>query len=98
MSDPLTIVARIEAYPDHTERVKIELLKLIAPTLAETGCLQYDLHQDNDNPSVFLFFERWENRELWRAHMENTHVAQFSGATAGAIASFSLNEMSRVTG
>ncbi len=96
MSDKLTIVARIEAYPDQVELLKTELQKLVAPTLNEAGCIQYDLHQDNNDPAVFLFYENWENRELWQAHMQNTHIAEFARATEGAVADFSLLEMTRV--
>ncbi|MGB0560838.1 MAG: putative quinol monooxygenase [Spirulinaceae cyanobacterium] len=93
MSNTLTIVARIEANPDQVEGVKTELLKLIPPTLEDAGCLQYDLHQDNDNPAIFLFYENWESRELWQQHMNSTHIADYLKATEGAVASFTLNEM-----
>ena len=93
MTESLTIVARIEAHPDKVELVKSELLKLVEPTRKEVGCLQYDLHQDNDDPAVFLFYENWKNRELWRHHMESQHIADYAAATSGAVASFTLNEM-----
>lgn len=96
MSKPLTIVARIEATADSIEFVKNELVKLITPTLAEAGCLQYDLHQDNDNPAVFLFFENWESRALWQAHMEGAHLKEYQRVTEGMIAGFVLNEMEKV--
>ncbi len=96
MSRSLTIVARIEAKEDQIEEVKSELLKLVAPTIAEAGCLQYDLHQDHQNPAVFLFFENWESRELWQAHMNSAHLAAYRTATEGAIASFALNEMTKL--
>ncbi len=96
MATPLTIVARIEAKPDSIDLVKSELIKLIEPTLKEQGCLQYDLHQDNDNPAVFLFFENWESRELWQVHMNNDNLKAYQAATDGAVADFTLNEMSRV--
>jgi len=96
MSVNLTIIAKIEANPDQIELVKTELLKLIEPTLQEMGCIQYDLHQDNDNPAVFLFYENWESRDLWQDHMINTHLAEYGRATAGAIASFTLNEMTKL--
>lgn len=96
MSQKLTIVARIEANVDKVELVKAELLKLVAPTLEEAGCIQYDLHQDNENPAVFLFYENWENRELWQQHMNNSHIAEYLKATEGAVASFTLNEMSQL--
>ena len=93
MTKPLTIVARIEAHPDKVELVKSELLKLVEPKRKEVGCLQYDLHQDNENPAVFLFSENWENRALWRRHMESQHIADYARATSGAVASFDLSEM-----
>ena len=96
MSDRLTIVARIEAKADRIERVKSELQKLVAPTLKEAGCIQYDLHQDNENPAVFLFYENWESRELWQAHMNSSHIAAYAKAKEGAVAAFSLNEMTRI--
>lgn len=95
MLKPLTIVARIEADNDKIELVKTELLKLIEPTLQESGCIQYDLHQDNDNSAVFLFYENWESRALWQAHMNNSHLAEYAKATEGAVASFTLNEMTK---
>ena len=93
MAEQLTIVARIEAEKDRIEMVKSELIKLIEPTRKEEGCLQYDLHQDNDNPEIFLFYENWESRELWQRHMNNDHLAAYMEATEGAVANFVVNEM-----
>lgn len=92
----LTIVAHITAAPDAIELVKHGLLGLIAPTRAEAGCVQYDLHQDNENPAYFMFFENWESRELWLAHMESDHIKAFQAATDGKIDDFRISEMTRV--
>ena len=96
MKSSLIIVARIQAKEDRVEFLRSELQKLVEPTLTEKGCIQYDLHQDNNDPSVFLFFEIWENRELWQAHMESEHLKAYMAATDGAVADFTLNEMSQV--
>ena len=92
----LTIVANIQANPDKIDLVKAELEKLIPITRAEKGCMQYDLHQDNENPAHFLFYENWESRELWRTHMNAPHLAAYAEATEGAIAEFALYEMSQI--
>ncbi|MEM6427630.1 MAG: putative quinol monooxygenase [Deinococcota bacterium] len=92
----LTIVANIHAHPDKLELVKAELRKLIPTTLAEDGCLQYDLHQDNDTPTHFMFYENWESRELWQAHMNAPHLAAYAKATEGAVTEVVINEMSPV--
>ena len=65
----------------------------MAPTLAEAGGLQYDLHQDNEQPAHFMFYENWESRELWQAHMNSEHLKQYAGVTDGAIERFTLYEM-----
>lgn len=93
MATPLTIVAHIEAHPDKLPLVRAELVKLIAPTRAERGCLVYDLHQDNENPCIFKFLESWESRELWQVHMASPHLQAYKQATEGAIKEFVLNEM-----
>lgn len=90
----LTIVANIVAAEDKVELVRTELLKLITTTRAEEGCINYDLHQDNENDAHFMFYENWETRELWRTHMEAKHLEAFVSATEGAIDSFTVNEMS----
>jgi quinol monooxygenase YgiN len=92
----LTIVASIHANPDRIDLVKAELEKLIPITRGEEGCIQYDLHQDNENPAHFLFYENWESRDLWQAHMNAPHLADYRKATEGSVAEFTLHEMSYV--
>lgn len=89
----LTIVANIKANPEKIELVKAELLKLIDITRSEEGCINYDLHQDNENPAHFMFYENWESRDLWQAHMGAPHLAAYMAATEGAVDEFTLNEM-----
>lgn len=92
----LTIVAHIYAKADQIDLVKVELKKLIPITRAEEGCLQYDLHQDNENLAHFLFFENWESRELWQKHMSTQHIQAYKVATEGAIENFTLHEMTYI--
>lgn len=93
----LTIVANIHAKAGKVDLVKAELIKLIKPTLAEAGCINYDLHQDNDKPNHFVFYENWESRELWQNHMANQHLQDYLAAVEGAVESFTVNEMSQIT-
>lgn len=89
----LTIVANIHANPNQIELVKSELEKLVPITRAEKGCINYDLHRDNNDPAHFMFYENWESRELWQIHMNAPHLAAYMKATDGAVAQFTLNEM-----
>lgn len=92
----LTIVANVRAKPDQIDLVKAELEKLVPVTRAEDGCIQYDLHQDNENPAHFLFYEVWASRELWRVHMNAPHLAAYIDATRGALVGFDVSEMTHI--
>ncbi|MEO1653383.1 MAG: putative quinol monooxygenase [Bacteroidota bacterium] len=92
----LSIIAHITAKADKVELVKAELEKLISPTRQEEGCQQYDLHQDNENPAHFMFYENWDSRELWQKHMENQHLKAYMAATEGAVEEFNLFEMTHI--
>jgi len=92
----LTIVATILAKEGKREFIKEELLKLISITRAEKGCINYDLHQDNENPNLFLFHENWESRELWQIHMKNEHLTKYLKVTEGSVEEFVLHEMTAI--
>ncbi len=93
---PLTILAQITANPGQEALVRSELEKLIPITRAEAGCINYDLHVDNENPAFFVFYENWESRELWQTHMGAPHLAAYMAATDGKVASFELNELTPI--
>ncbi|MGI9297467.1 MAG: putative quinol monooxygenase [Gammaproteobacteria bacterium] len=92
----LTIIANIYAKPGKEALVKSELEKLIPITRKEAGCVQYDLHADNENPAHFLFYENWESRDLWQTHMNAPHLAAYMQATEGAVADFTIAEMTKI--
>ena len=92
----LTIVAHITAKPDAIDFVRSGLEGLIAPTRAEEGCLQYDLHQDNERPEHFMFYENWTTRELWQDHMNSTHLKEFVAASDASIAELVIHEMTPI--
>lgn len=92
----LTIIAHIRARAGQVQRVRSELEKLIVPTRSEPGCLQYELHQDNRNPACFTFFEKWESTDLWQQHMESQPLQDYLEAVEGAVASFTLHQLTRI--
>ncbi|MCH7225849.1 putative quinol monooxygenase [Haloferula sp. A504] len=89
----LTIVARITAKPGKVGLVKEELMKLVPATRAEAGCLNYDLHQDQGEPAHFLFYENWETRDHWLAHMEAPHIREFQAKADEMVADVAVYEM-----
>ncbi|MDN2664503.1 putative quinol monooxygenase [Psychromonas sp. 14N.309.X.WAT.B.A12] len=93
----LTIIANIVVKPEHLEFVRSELLTLVEITKTETGCINYDLHQDKENPNHFIMFEKWQNRALWKKHGTADHFTAYVQAAEGKIDSFTVNEMNLLT-
>ena len=96
MSQPLTIVARIKAKPGSENALAAALAKLVAPTLVEAGCLQYDFHRDLEDPGNFLFFENWATREQWLTHMESPQLLAYKAEAEDLVDEFELYQMEKV--
>jgi quinol monooxygenase YgiN len=78
----LTVFAEFHAKPGREEELVGLLKGLLEPTRKERGCLQYDLHADNDKPGHFLFFENWASVELLQAHLGSPHLTAFQAQAA----------------
>ena len=92
----LTVVAKLVAKTEAVESVKRELLKLIAPTRKEKGCIDYNLHQDNDHPARFIFYENWESTACLEQHINSDHYKAYAGAVDGLIAEKVVHKMTRI--
>ena len=71
---PVVSHARSTANPGRAQRVKEELLKLLAPTRAESGCINFDMHQGTTDPAQFLFHENWTSEAALKAHFETPQI------------------------
>jgi quinol monooxygenase YgiN len=86
----LTVVATLKAKPGCEDKLLAMLQELLAPTRAEIGCINYDLHRSDDEASTYLFHETWESRPLWEAHMQSPHLVAFGEANGAVTESWTL--------
>lgn len=93
MSKPLTIVAIFQASPGREDELAAALQGLIAPTRAEAGCLNYDLHRDLEVPGRFLFHENWATRGHWDAHMQTPHLKHHRETSGPLVARAEIYQM-----
>lgn len=70
----VTVVARIKAKPGMEEKVREKLMSLVAPTRAEAGCINYDLHRSLDDTCLFLFYENWASKDDLDKHLEMPYL------------------------
>lgn len=92
----ITIVAKVVAKKDALEAVKTELLKLIVPTRREKGCIEYRLHQDNQDSAVFLFYETREDAASVEKHINTEHYKAYVRALDGMIAEKVVHKMTGI--
>ena len=92
----LTIVVKITVNEDAVAVVKDHMMHLVAETVKEDGCIEYRLHQDNDNPEIFFFYETWSSQEALHKHLESAHIRAYRAATSGLIAGHSLHKLTRL--
>lgn len=78
MAKQLTVVAHLRALNGQIAETRAFLTGLIEPTRKEPGCIEYWLHQDDDDPAEFTFYENWTNRAEWDKHMEMPHLKKFA--------------------
>jgi len=74
MNVQLTVIAHVRAKRGHEARVREILLGLVKPTRAERGCIDYVLHQSQDDPTKFVFYENWVSAGHLNAHAKSAHI------------------------
>ncbi|SIR36229.1 Quinol monooxygenase YgiN [Rhizobium sp. RU20A] len=87
---PLTVIATLRARKGLEQSLFDALKALLPPTRAEAGCVIYDMHRSIEEPGTFKFFEIWESRTHWDAHMQTAHLTAFAARQAELAESWEL--------
>lgn len=71
---PFTLIVHLQVKKGE-EKGFIEAAKpCIAATRKEKGCIAYELHQDQEDPTRFVFFEKWKSVKDLEAHLAAEHT------------------------
>ena len=73
----IAVVAMFTAKTGKENALEEELSKLVSPSRKDDGCISYDLHRNSDDRSVYIFYERWESKELLDQHLAQPHLTAF---------------------
>lgn len=71
--------AHLRAHSEHVERYRARLLAHArnSLTLESGGCMRFDVHQDENDPTLFLLIEIYRDREAFDAHRISDHFAEY---------------------
>lgn len=95
---PLTIIAKLKVRHGKEQEVYDAGHALLAPTHAEAGYINYDMHRSSEDPGVIIFYENWASRSLWDAHMKSPQLTAFSAATADTVKLWDIFQGEKVGG
>lgn len=75
----LTLLARIKVKEAALPAFLAALPALLTASRAEAGCSLYEFNQANDDPSLFLVYEKWADQAALDLHMTTPHIVAFIG-------------------
>ena len=80
----VTLIVALRARTGREAELEKELRALVAPTRAERGCIEYDLHASSDVPGLFLLREIWASLKHHQKHWDTEHMKKW-GQKKGAL-------------
>jgi quinol monooxygenase YgiN len=72
----VTVLARFKAKKGLEEQLKQAIIKCVAPTRAEAGCINYDLHNLADNKGDLILYENWVSKKALDEHLETPYLRE----------------------
>jgi quinol monooxygenase YgiN len=77
MPNHLTLFARLKAKPGKEKALGDALMKMVPASRSEVNCINYDLHVDNEDSSVYWVYENWKDEAALAAHTQEPHYLEF---------------------
>jgi quinol monooxygenase YgiN len=71
------MTAFISAKPGKEAELKAALREVVAETVKEPGCIQFQVLEDLENPGRFVLWEIFQSREALRIHMEKDYTRAY---------------------
>jgi quinol monooxygenase YgiN len=92
----LAIVARIKAKPGCEQKLEEAMRSMITKVRSEPGCEQYILHRAIKDPTQFVFFEVYKDKEALDFHGKTPHMAELGKAMRELIESTTLDILTEI--
>ncbi len=82
---PIHVVAKIKAKAGSEAQLEEAFRKMITKVRSEPGTLAYILHRSVQDPTVFVFFESYQDQAALDAHSKSEHMKELGGAIGGLL-------------
>ena len=78
----IVIAGTVRVPPENLAGLKPHMLRMLAASRAEDGCLTYSYGEDVAEPGLIRVFEVWRDQAAIDAHFQAPHMAVWRAACA----------------
>ena len=94
----LAVCVDFEVDPVSLDAVLALMQKNASESLAnETGCHQFDITQDPQNPTKLFLYELYEDAAAFETHKQACHYLEFNDAIRGMITAKSVRLLQKIS-
>jgi quinol monooxygenase YgiN len=77
VDETVIVISHVRARRGYEAIVRDTLKKLIIPSLAEEGCLEYKVFESAVDATFFVSYQVWASEKHRKAHGDTAHMAGF---------------------
>jgi quinol monooxygenase YgiN len=77
MSDVQGFILHAKTRPEKAEAFEALFRAYVEPSRAEPGCIEYHMLRDQQDPTLFIFYEIWQSQAHLDVHSNLPHMKQF---------------------
>ena len=77
MMQEIILIAQIRAKQDKHHELKHELTLLVEQTKTEPGCSQFDLYFSQNDPHLFVLWERFASQAEFDLHLQQSYTRRY---------------------
>ena len=73
----ISVISKIPIKPEKKEDALVAVKELIRHVSKEDGILHHSLNIDEKNPDIFIFIERYKDRDALKVHSSSPYFRKF---------------------
>ncbi|XVN13512.1 putative quinol monooxygenase [Pseudomonas corrugata] len=77
MSELHGFILHAKTHPEKAEAFEALFRAYVEPSRAEPGCIEYHMLRDQQDPTLFIFYEIWQSQAHLDVHSNLPHMKQF---------------------
>jgi quinol monooxygenase YgiN len=77
MSEQHAFILKAKTRPEMAEAFETLFRAYVEPSRQEPGCIEYHMLRDQQDPSLFVFYEVWADKAALDLHSALPHMVEF---------------------